>query len=495
MEENLETLRNQIDEIDNEIAKLLAKRMQIVEKVGIFKKTHNIEVNQQNREEAIIARLSEFMPKKYVPILKQIYEKIFETSKQYQSKNNSSKKFGLIGRNIDYSFSKEIHGEFADYDYDIINLEPNELTSFIKNRSVSGCNVTIPYKRDVVPLCDELSEQAKAIGTVNTIVQRKDGTLFGENTDYYGFLTMAEKAGVDFNGKKVLVFGNGATSATICAAVKDKGGIITVISRNGETTYADLANYKDAQILINATPIGTFPETENQITSIDQFENAEAVLDVVYTPLCSRFVQQGIERGLKASGGLPMLVGQAKKAAELFAGKQISKEEEEKVFHKILRQKQNLVLIGMPGCGKSSLGKAAAKSLNRPFFDIDLEIEKREKMPASEVIETKGINYFRAKESEVIAEIAKTSGAVISTGGGAIMNHRNRLNLRQNGFCVFINRDLSLLSLEGRPVSKEKGVDELAKERMPFYTSLANAQISNNDTFEKALHDLLEVFK
>ena len=362
-------------------------------------------------------------------------------------------------------------------------------------RNFAGCNVTIPYKRNAASLCSELSVQAQAIGTVNTVIQREDGSLFGDNTDYYGFLHMAEKAGVDFKGKKVLIFGNGATSSTICAAVKDCGGKITVVSRKGKTTYSDLYLHKDAQILINATPVGTFPETENQIASIDQFENAEAVLDVVYTPLVSRFVQQGIEKGLKASGGLPMLVGQAKKAAELFAGKTISKEDEEKVFHKILRQKQNLILIGMPGAGKSSLGKAAAKLLNRPFIDIDLEIEQREHLSIPEIFTKYGESYFRAKESEVIAELAKTSGAVIATGGGAVMNNRNRLNLRQNGFCVLITRNHELLPLDGRPVSKEKGIKKLEKERLPVYKEFSDAEISNNGSFEDALNLLLESFK
>ena len=495
MAENLETLRNKIDEIDTQIAKLFAERMDAVEKIGIYKKENALGVNQSEREKSIIKRLTKLIPPEYAGAIEQVYEAIFATSKRYQSKLVGKAKFGLIGRNIGYSFSKEIHAAFADYDYNIINLEPEEVSGFFAKKEYAGYNVTIPYKRDAAALCDELSPQAKAIGSVNTVVLRKDGTLFGDNTDYYGFLNMAEKAGVDFNGKKVLVFGNGATSATICAAVKDKGGIITVISRNGKTTYADLPKHNDAQILINATPVGTFPETENQITSIDQFEQAEAVLDVVYTPLKSRFVQQGLERGLKASGGLPMLVGQAKKAAELFAGKEISKEEEEKVYHKILRQKQNLILIGMPGSGKTSLGKAAAKKLNRPFIDIDTEIENREHLSIPKIFEKFGESHFRAIETEVIAEITKTSGAVIATGGGAVMNRRNRLNIRQNGFCVLIKRDQEKLALEGRPVSKAKGTKALEKERMPVYKELANSEIENNGTLEEALAQLLEAFK
>ncbi|MBO4439475.1 MAG: chorismate mutase [Spirochaetaceae bacterium] len=495
MPETLENLRNRIDEIDEQIAKLFAERMDAVEKIGIYKKDNALGVNQAEREKSIVKRLTKLIPAKYASAIEQVYDAIFATSKRYQSKVIGKAKFGLIGRNISYSFSKEIHAAFADYDYEIINLEPEEVEGFFAKKEYAGCNVTIPYKRDAAALCDELSPQAKAIGSVNTVILRKDGTLFGDNTDYYGFLNMAEKAGVDFNGKKVLVFGNGATSATICAAVKDKGGNVTVISRNGKTTYADLPLHKDAQILINATPVGTYPETENQITSIEQFEQAEAVLDVVYTPLASRFVQQGLDRGLKASGGLPMLVGQAKKAAELFAGKTISKEQEEKVFHKILRQKQNLILIGMPGSGKTSLGKAAAEKLNRPFIDLDTEIEKREHLSIPEIFAKFGESHFRAIETEVIAEIAKTSGAVIATGGGAVMNRRNRLNLRQNGFCVFIKRDQKLLAVDGRPVSKAKGTKQLEKERMPVYKELANAEIENNGKLEDALNQLLEAFK
>ena len=495
MKETLETLRNRIDEIDTQIAKLFAERMNAVEKIGIYKKDNALGVNQAEREKSIVKRLTKLVPEEYAGAIEQVYDAIFATSKRYQSMVIGKAKFGLIGRNINYSFSKEIHAAFADYDYSIINLEPEEVSGFFAKKEYSGYNVTIPYKRDAAALCDELSPQAKAIGSVNTVVLRKDGTLFGDNTDYYGFLNMAEKAGVDFNGKKVLVFGNGATSATICAAVKDKGGNITVISRNGKTTYADLPQHKDAQILINATPVGTFPETENQITSIDQFEQAEAVLDVVYTPLKSRFVQQGLEHGLKASGGLPMLVGQAKKAAELFSGKEISKEDEERVYHKILRQKQNLILIGMPGAGKTSLGKAAAEKLGRQFFDIDSEIEKRERMTIPEIFTKFGESHFRAIETEVIAEITKTSGAVIATGGGAVMNRRNRLNIRQNGFCVLIRRDLSKLPLDGRPVSKAKGTKALEKERMPVYKELADAEIMNNGTFDQALAGILEAFE
>lgn len=495
MNETLENLRNRIDEIDSKITKLFAERMETIEKIGLLKKEENLNINQSDREQLIIKRLSKLIPSEYAAPLEDVYKTIFETSKRYQSQVIGKQKFGLIGRNINYSFSKEIHAAFANYDYEIINLEPDEVTKFFSKREYSGCNVTIPYKRDAAALCNELSPQAKAIGSVNTVILKEDGKLFGDNTDYYGFLNMAEKAGVDFNNKKVLVFGNGATSATICAAVKDKGGNITVISRNGKTTYADLPLHKDAQILINATPVGTYPETENQITSLEQFEKAEAVLDVVYTPLASRFVQQGIERGLKASGGLPMLVGQAKKAAELFAGKPISKETEEEVYHKILRQKQNLILIGMPGAGKSSLGKAAAEKLNRPFIDIDSEIVKKEGLSIPEIFTKFGENYFRARESEVIAEITKTSGAVIATGGGAVMNRRNRLNIRQNGFCIFIKRNQEKLATEGRPVSKAKGIKELEKERMPVYKELADAEIENNASIEQALTDILEAFK
>jgi len=495
MENKLESLRNKIDEIDSQITLLFAERMDTVKKIAILKKNETLKVNQPDREELILAKLSKLIPSEYISDLEELYKSIFETSKRCQCKIIGKTKFGLIGRNINYSFSKEIHAAFANYDYEIINLEPDEVPKFFSKREYSGCNVTIPYKRDAVALCNELSPQAKAIGSVNTVILREDGKLFGDNTDYYGFLNMAEKAGVDFKNKKVLVFGNGATSATICAAVKDKGGNITVVSRNGKTTYADLPQHKDAQILINATPVGTYPETENQITSLELFENAEAVLDVVYTPLASRFVQQGIERGLKASGGLPMLVGQAKKAAELFAGKTISKEEEEKVYHKILRKKQNLILIGMPGAGKTSLGKAAAEKLNRPFIDIDSEIVKREGISIPEIFNKFGENYFRAREAEVIAEITKTSGAVIATGGGAVMNRRNRLNIRQNGFCFFIKRDQEKLATDGRPVTKAKGIKELEKERMPVYKELADVEIENNGSIEQALTDILEAFK
>lgn len=493
---NIDELRNEIDQIDNEICALFEKRMNTAKEIALFKKQNNLPVLDSGREKIVLERIGHKVSPSFSHFAQKLYACIFELSREYQNNFVPQKKYGLLGRNISYSFSKEIHAAFADYDYSLINLEPEEFDSFLNSHQLAGCNVTIPYKRNACALCNELSPQAQRIGGVNTVVLKEDGTLYGDNTDYYGFLYMAKRAGIDFKDKNVLIFGDGATSGTVQAVVSDEGGKITVISRRGENNYENVNKFYDtAEILINATPVGTSPNTDNQIVDVSNFAKAEGVLDVVYNPVYTRFVQGALERGIKASSGLPMLVAQAKRSCELFIGRQIEDEKTEEIIKRILRQKQNIVLVGMPGCGKSTVAKLLSQSLNRPIIDLDAEIEKVEKCKISEIFEKHGEDYFRARESEVVASFAETQGAIIATGGGAVLNHRNRRNLRKNGFIVFLQRDLDKLPTSGRPVSQRKGVEKIYEERLPIYQSFADICVDNNDQMERTINTILEQFK
>lgn len=495
-EKNLDDLRKEIDALDDEIIALFEKRMQACLAVGNYKKTHDVPVLNANREQEVIERLVKKAPSLQKNFIRDLYETIFRISRDAQKDLIEQKKFCLIGRNLVYSFSKDIHGAFASYQYDLVNLEPNALKDFFAKKEFAGCNVTIPYKRDVYALCKDVSDCAKKIGCVNTVVLQKDGTLYGDNTDYYGFAYMAERAGITFAGKKVLVFGSGATSGTVCAVVRDFGGDVTVISRSGQNRYTDIARFTDAQILINTTPVGTYPDTENQIADIAQFTQCEGVLDVVYNPLESRFVQQAKSLGIKCSCGLAMLVAQAKRAAELFTGTKIDDSVTEQVINKIKRSKQNIILIGMPGSGKSTIAKALASKLQKPLVDIDGEIEKIENMTIPQIFAKKGEAYFRAKECAVIADVAKKSSTIIATGGGSVLNARNQRNFRQNGFVVFLTRPLDCLDTSGRPLSSGDGaVQKLYAERLPYYKALADVSVANDASVEDATQKIIDAWQ
>lgn len=484
----LEELRAKIDEIDDKLIVLFEQRMKTAEQIAKYKREHNLDVLNQAREDEILNRISGKTTKPIAFYLSRLYRTIFEASKDYQKRFAFEKKYALIGQNISYSFSREIHGFFADYRYDVISLEGDELKDFFESRDYAGCNVTIPYKRDVYSLCTALSPQAQKIGCVNTVIAQADGSLYGDNTDYYGFSYLAKRTGVDFAGKKVLVFGNGATSATVCAVIGDLGGKLTVISRTGENNYANIAAHSDAEIIVNTTPVGTFPETENQITDLKKFPACTAVLDVVYNPMRSRLVQQAAELGLKASGGLPMLVAQAKRACELFGNCTIEDSEIERVIAKLTHQKQNIVLVGMPGCGKSTLSNALGQKLGRTVIDSDTLIEQRERMTIPHLFQKFGEVYFRARECEVLAEETKKTGVIIATGGGAVLNTRNRHNIRQNSAVVFVNRDLNLLGTQGRPLSQGDGaLEKMYRERAELYRAVCDIEVTNNGTVEEAV--------
>ena len=279
--------------------------------------------------------------------------------------------YGLLGEKLSHSYSKTIHTSFGLYSYELIEVSKDKVDDFLKEKNFKGLNVTIPYKQTVIPYCDELSDAAKKIGSVNTIVKREDGSLYGDNTDYFGFLYMAKRAGISFENKKVIILGSGGTSKTASAAVSDNGGKPIIISRSGENNYNNLYLHRDADVIINTTPVGMYPNNFSSAIELKDFPSCEGVIDVIYNPNKTRLILEAEKRGIKNTGGLIMLSAQAKKAAEIFTGKALSDELIEKVYKELKKSNLNITLVGMPGCGKSSLGKAVSKELSRKFIDID----------------------------------------------------------------------------------------------------------------------------
>ena len=397
------------------------------------------------------------------------------------------KKYGCIGKKLGHSFSKDIHAKLADYKYELIELNEEEIDSFFKQKDFAAINVTIPYKQTVIPYLDSISEIANRIGAVNTIVN-KDGKLLGYNTDYYGMKALIEKTGIDFQNKKVLILGTGGTSKTAQIVAQDLGAnqIVTVSRRESlEFITYDQAkkNHSDANIIINTTPSGMFPDCESKPIDISYFPQLEGVIDAIYNPLCSNLILDAKEKGLKAEGGLYMLVMQAVVAVEKFLDTKIQKEIVDQVFTSVLSAKQNIVLTGMPGSGKSTIGKLL-KIPNFTFVDTDEEIEKQCGCSIKELIQTKGEQYFRDLESNVIKEISAKNCQIISTGGGAILREENVTNLKKNGKIFYINANLSrLCATEDRPLSntREK-LTKLYEERIQTYLSTADVIVPDMKT-------------
>jgi shikimate dehydrogenase len=404
--------------------------------------------------------------------------------------------FGLIGEKLGHSFSKQIHGMLGDYHYDLVSLPPEALGDFLKSGSWRGLNVTLPYKQAVIPYCDELSKTAKDIGSVNVLLRTRDGRIKGDNTDLFGFSYMAKKAGISFTNKKVLVFGSGGTSLTAQAATKAVGAKeIVVVSRKGPVTYEKLGQHKDADCIINATPVGMYPDNGSLPVDLDMFPGCSGVLDVIFNPLRTRLLLSAQKRGIPCGGGLIMLVAQAKLGAELFTGKPVAEEKIGEIYTTLCRQLTNIVLIGMPGCGKSTLGRLLAEKLGRPHVEVDDTVAEKYGLSAGGMIEQKGEEAFRLAESEAITEIGKRTGIVISTGGGAVTRRENCEPLKQNGMLFFLERDLELLATEDRPLSRGmNALEKLYQNRLPLYQSFADGKIDNNSLLERAGERVMEVF-
>lgn len=405
-------------------------------------------------------------------------------------------RYGLIGESLKHSYSKTIHEMLGKYGYDLLEAAPEGLRDIISDKRYAGFNVTIPYKETVMDFCAELSPEAREIGCVNTLLRLPGGGLLGHNTDFEGFCEMARRAGVAFAGKKVLIFGSGGTSKTARAAAAAGGAAeIMIVSRRGKVTYESLAGHRDAQVIINTTPVGMYPKNGEGLVSLERFPKLTGVLDVIYNPLKTRLVLQAETLGIPCSGGLYMLVRQAVAAAALFTGGSLMSEAES-IYGKICRDTQNIILIGMPGCGKTRLGGLIAKALGRELLDTDLLVEEKAKISIPGIFEKHGEARFRELEREAVAGCGKRTGMVIATGGGAPLYEENRLNLRQNGKIFLIRRDMEKLPTQGRPLSKDREtLRGMELERMPVYEAFADAVIDNNGSPEVAVSAILEEFQ
>lgn len=402
-------------------------------------------------------------------------------------------KCGLLGEKLGHSYSKAIHERLGDYEYNMYECAHDELDSFLMRREFDALNVTIPYKKAVIPYCAELGDAARKIGSVNTLLKRSDGTLYGDNTDAYGFTSMVAHSGIGIRGRKVLVLGSGGASATVCAVLEELGaGSVTVISRKSENNYSNIGIHSDADVIVNTTPVGMYPNNGVSAVELSMFPQCKGVLDIVYNPARTALLLQAERLSIPHAGGLHMLVAQAKRAAELFTGKAIADTRIEEIEHELSMNMQNIVLIGMPGCGKSTVADALGKKLSRTVLDSDTEIERKVGMSIPEIFEKYGESAFRDMESEVLHNLGSRSGCIISTGGGSVLRDENYESLHQNGIIFHIMRDTNKLSRDGRPISLKSDLNVLFSERKARYEAFADRIADNNGSLEQTLQTILE---
>ena len=397
---------------------------------------------------------------------------------------------GLLGRKLGHSYSPQIHGLLGSYDYKLFEKEPEDVGDFLKNGDFTGVNVTIPYKKDVIPYLSQLSPVAKRLGAVNTIVRRQDGSLIGHNTDYFGFQYLVERSGLTVSGKKVLVLGSGGASNTAVAVLRELGAQVVVISRSGENNYHNLHLHRDASVIVNTTPVGMYPNTGVSPIDLNLFPQLEGVLDVVYNPARTQILLDAEKRGLVAMNGLWMLVAQAKESAEWFTGSAIDQNKIPEIHGCLRRQMENIVLIGMPGCGKSTIGRLLAQETGKQFVDADEALEARLGRKITDIIPQDGEAAFRRMESDTLSELGKQSGLVIATGGGCVTQQRNYPLLHQNGTIFFLTRQLHKLATEGRPLSQPGKMQQMYAQRLPLYRQFADGEISNDGPVEETLRTI-----
>ena len=402
---------------------------------------------------------------------------------------------GLLGRKLGHSYSLQIHGHLGNYDYSLVEKEPEELSGLFQSGEFSGLNVTIPYKKAVLSYCQHLTQEARAIGAVNTVVRQKDGSYLGHNTDVFGFRTMLLDSGLHVSGKKVLVLGSGGASNTAVHVLKAAGAQVIVISRNGENNYENLSLHADAALIVNATPVGMYPNVGVSPVDLSVFPQLEGVLDLIYNPARTKLLLDAENRGLVAMNGLKMLVAQAKESAEYFTQSPIDNREIHRIYKILKSQMENVILIGMPGSGKSTVGKLLAKQLGKPFYDADACLVENTEKSIPEIFAQDGEAAFRTLETQTLEVLGKTSGAIIATGGGCVTKEENYPLLHQNGILFWLERRIDSLPTDGRPLSQTQRLSEMYEKRQPMYRRFADYTIDNNGLPEAAAAEILKILE
>jgi shikimate dehydrogenase len=403
-------------------------------------------------------------------------------------------KCGLLGQKLEHSYSPAIHQLLGNYEYTLFEKEPEELENFLQNGGFDGINVTMPYKKAVIPFLNSLTPIAEKLGAVNTII-RQEGKLIGFNTDYWGFHSMLENSGLSPKGKKCLVLGSGGASKVVQCVLRDLEGQVIVISRSGENHYGNLSRHTDAAIIINTTPVGMYPDTCISPIDLALFPRLEGVLDVIYNPARTQLLMDAERLGIITMNGLWMLVSQAIYASACFTGLHADRNATEKIYKTLKTKMENIVLIGMPGCGKSTVGKLLAEYAGKRFVDTDEEIVKLAQKSIPRIFAEDGEAVFRAYETQVLKTFGKQSGLVIATGGGCVTKAENYPLLHQNGRIFWLQRDICNLSTEGRPLSQGIALSTMYHTRKDLYATFADGIIENNGTPEKAATAILEKMK
>lgn len=481
----LDDYRAEIDTIDKQIIKLLEQRLQTVKNIGLCKQAMGKPVLDASRENSKLEALGGQTDEDSYSYIADVFKEIMAQSRRFQEEHKAD--YGLLGRTLGHSFSPQIHKSIGGYSYELFEVEPENLKGFFENTALKGFNVTIPYKKEALKYCSSLSDAAQKTGSVNTIVRNPDGSFAGHNTDYYGLEYLIRSAGFDVSGAKVIILGNGGVSGTVRQLMKDRGASeVVTVSRKGDDNYENISRHYDAEFIINTTPVGMYPDNGRAVIDVTEFKNCKGLADLIYNPVKTRLVMDAENAGIPAEGGLKMLVAQAAGACELFLGSKISDEQIEAEYMRVLRKVENIILIGMPGCGKSSIGERLAEITGKSFADSDIRIIEQTGRSAEDIICSEGEEYFRKVETGIAGTEGAHTGRVIATGGGVVTRNENLDLLRQNGRIVYIKRSLEKLSSDGRPISAANKIEDLFSKRKAAYESWSDFEIENTGIEETA---------
>lgn len=489
---DLNAYRQEIDRIDGEIMDLFCERMDIAAQIGAYKKERGLPVFQPEREQEKLNAVRQGVREDLGDYACRLFSHLFALSRSYQEARNRGGRFGLLGEHLSHSYSPRIHKELGDYSYELFEVAPDDLERFLKEGDFHGLNVTIPYKKTVMAYCAEISERARDMGCVNTVVRREDGSLYGDNTDAAGFAWLLDRNGGIRPGEKALVLGSGGAAGTVCRVLESRGAVTVQISRKGENNYVNLYEHGDAVLLVNATPVGMYPNNGESLVDLSRLPGLRCVLDLIYNPSYTKLLLDAQALRIRCENGLSMLVAQAVEASRLFTGIEPRESKLESILCKLSFEMENIILIGMPGCGKSTVGRALAEKLGRPFVDADEEIVK-EIGDIPTFFAQRGEEAFRRVETSVLTRLGKESGLVISTGGGCVTREENYPLLHQNGVIIRLDRPLSLLATEGRPISRNTELSLLFAKRDPLYETFGDLTIENRGTVDQVVDRILEV--